>query len=127
MSLSIADLVRRLAAAGASPEAIAIAVEAVEEAQAQIGARRSADRERKRARREECSEQEWLVLRATVFARDGYACVYCGAEDQPLHCDHIIPFSRGGGSVLDNLATACGPCNSRKRDRTPDEWGRAWA
>ncbi|MDR6334509.1 hypothetical protein GGQ86_002991 [Xanthobacter flavus] len=52
MSASIADLVRRLAAAGASPEAIAIAVEAVEAVQMEIASRRAADRDRKARQRE---------------------------------------------------------------------------
>lgn len=45
---TIADLVRRLANAGASPEVIAISVEAVEAAQSKEDARRAKDRERKR-------------------------------------------------------------------------------
>ena len=37
--------------------------------------------------------------------------------------DHIVPESRGGGWTWMNLVTACGGCNGRKADRTPDEAG----
>ena len=49
MSLSV--MIRRMAEAGAPPEAIAIAVEEIEAVQAALNARRSADAERKRAQR----------------------------------------------------------------------------
>jgi len=62
-----------------------------------------------------------LELRHRIFARDGFACVYCGAK-QDLACDHIIPVSKGGSSVAENLATACKPCNSSKRDQALDRW-----
>lgn len=55
-------------------------------------------------------------LRAAVYARDGYRCVYCGSE-QNLQCDHVIPVSKQGPTTFENLATACQPCNARKRDR----------
>lgn len=64
----------------------------------------------------------WERLRRFIFNRDGHACTYCGAADQPLHCDHVVPASRGGSSEADNLTTACKPCNLSKHDRTPDEW-----
>jgi 5-methylcytosine-specific restriction endonuclease McrA len=63
------------------------------------------------------------VSRRTVLARDQGACQYCG--EQPgraqLTMDHVIPRSRGGETCWENVVTACGPCNRRKGDRTPDE------
>jgi 5-methylcytosine-specific restriction endonuclease McrA len=38
-----------------------------------------------------------------------------------LTLDHILPRSRGGRSVPENLCTACKLCNQRKGDRTPEE------
>lgn len=64
----------------------------------------------------------WERLRQFIFDRDGRACTYCGSADQPLHCDHVVPASRGGSSEADNLTTACKPCNLSKNDRTPEEW-----
>ena len=56
-----------------------------------------------------------------MFSRDDYRCQYCGNHADSI--DHVVPRSRGGRDVWDNLAAACRPCNSRKRDRTPDEAG----
>lgn len=64
----------------------------------------------------------WERLRRFIFDRDGYACTYCGSADLPLHCDHVVPVSRGGSSEPENLTTACKPCNLSKNDRTPQEW-----
>jgi 5-methylcytosine-specific restriction endonuclease McrA len=64
-------------------------------------------------------------LRAAVLNRDNHTCVYCGSTAAPLHCDHMIPYSRGGHTSLDNLAAACMSCNTSKRDRTPEEWRRS--
>jgi len=61
------------------------------------------------------------VSRRAVFARDEYRCQYCGSRADSI--DHVVPRSRGGRDVWDNLAAACRPCNSAKRDRTPDEAG----
>lgn len=61
-------------------------------------------------------------LRRRVHERDYYACRYCGAR-QKLVLDHLVPVSRGGANTLDNLVTACAPCNARKLDRTIEEAG----
>lgn len=85
--------------------------------------RRGKDAERKRQNRgARLPEHEWLPLRARVFARDGLVCAYCGTEDGPFECDHVVPVSRGGGHDLSNLAVACKPCNSSKGGRLLSEW-----
>jgi 5-methylcytosine-specific restriction endonuclease McrA len=53
--------------------------------------------------------------------RDGGRCGYCQAWGDTV--DHIVPRSRGGDTSWENTVLACGPCNSRKRDRTPAEAG----
>ncbi len=58
--------------------------------------------------------------RLDVFERDGYRCQMCGrtVEDGiKLHIDHIIPFSKGGTSDMDNLQVLCHECNLAKHDR----------
>jgi hypothetical protein len=35
-----------------------------------------------------------------------------------FHVEHVLPGSRGGTTVLDNLAWACPSCNLHKADRT---------
>ena len=59
------------------------------------------------------------ALRFAVFRRDGYTCQYCGRRgpEYPLHVDHVLPWSHGGATVLENLRTACRECNLGKSDR----------
>lgn len=57
-------------------------------------------------------------VRWQVLARDGFRCRYCGAQggDAVLVVDHAYPVSRGGHNHMDNLITACEPCNQGKSD-----------
>ena len=46
------------------------------------------------------------------FFRDGFTCTACGASPlksagTELHIDHILPWSRGGETVDENLTTKC--------------------
>ena len=66
-------------------------------------------------------------LRRVVIERDGFRCVYCGSETGPFEADHVMPKSRGGLDVLENLVCACRTCNRSKKDKTPAEWrGEEW-
>ena len=60
-----------------------------------------------------------------LFRRDRMTCAYCGQRfhERELQCEHILPESRGGRWAWMNLVTACGVCNGRKADRTPEEAG----
>ncbi len=60
------------------------------------------------------------ISRRAVFARDGFACQYCGCTTH-LTVDHVVPRSRGGDSSWANVVTSCAPCNLRKGDRLPGE------
>ena len=58
-------------------------------------------------------------LRATVLIRDNCLCRMCGASPAKdpavtLHVDHIVPWSKGGETVLANLQTLCATCNIGK-------------
>jgi 5-methylcytosine-specific restriction endonuclease McrA len=61
------------------------------------------------------------ISRRALFARDEWSCVYCGTSGGRLTLDHVVPRSRGGDSVWENVVTACAPCNLRKGDRLPEE------
>jgi len=67
--------------------------------------------------------RELSLTRRNVFQRDGHCCQYCGGEGDPLSIDHVVPRSRGGADVWDNMVTACLRCNVRKGNRTPQEAG----
>jgi hypothetical protein len=61
-------------------------------------------------------------LRATVLIRDNCLCRMCGAGPAKdpavtLHVDHIVPWSKGGQTVLANLQTLCAVCNIGKGDQ----------
>lgn len=55
-------------------------------------------------------------LRFDIFKRDGFQCIYCGATPPSvlLHVDHVTPIALGGDNDIDNLVTACQPCNLGK-------------
>ena len=60
----------------------------------------------------------WRRVRLEVLERDGWTCAHCGRQADTV--DHRIPLKNGGAPYdLDNLATLCRPCNSRKGDRLP--------
>src|SRR5256714_14069114 len=61
------------------------------------------------------------LTRKAVFARDGGRCVYCGAPATSI--DHVVPRSRGGLHVWENVVSACRRCNHLKADRVISELG----
>jgi 5-methylcytosine-specific restriction endonuclease McrA len=61
------------------------------------------------------------LTRRAVFARDDWACQYCGSPAENL--DHVVPRSRGGAHTWDNVVAACRRCNGRKENRLPHETG----
>jgi len=61
------------------------------------------------------------ISRRALFARDGWRCVYCGTSSGRMTLDHVIPRSKGGQSIWENVVTSCAPCNLRKGDKLPEE------
>lgn len=61
------------------------------------------------------------LSRRAIFYRDGFRCQYCGKESKNMTLDHIMPRSRGGPHVWENVVSACIPCNHRKAGLTPKE------
>jgi 5-methylcytosine-specific restriction endonuclease McrA len=61
------------------------------------------------------------ITRKAVLARDGWTCQYCGSDRPSLTVDHVIPRSRGGESVWENIVASCAPCNRKKGNRLPHE------
>ncbi len=58
-----------------------------------------------------------------LFARDRFLCLYCGLNfhKPQLTRDHVMPVSKGGRDVWENVVSACLPCNVRKGGRTPQQ------
>ena len=63
------------------------------------------------------------ISRRALFARDGWRCAYCGTSSGRLTLDHVVPRSKGGESIWENVVTACAPCNLRKGDRLLEDSG----
>jgi 5-methylcytosine-specific restriction endonuclease McrA len=61
------------------------------------------------------------ITRKAVLARDSWTCQYCGSDKPGLTVDHVIPRSRGGQSVWENIVASCAACNRRKGNRMPHE------
>jgi hypothetical protein len=60
-----------------------------------------------------------LRLRWRVLKRDRFTCCACGASPAitpgvELHIDHIVPWSKGGQTTLENLQSLCSTCNLGK-------------
>jgi 5-methylcytosine-specific restriction endonuclease McrA len=65
------------------------------------------------------------LTNTALFARDASLCLYCGDEYSRHHLtrDHVVPLSRGGRDIWENVVSACFHCNSRKGGRTPQQAG----
>lgn len=60
-------------------------------------------------------------LRFIVMRRDNFKCQICGSSPSKnpevvLHVDHVVPWSKGGETIIDNLQTLCSKCNIGKSD-----------
>ena len=63
-----------------------------------------------------------LALRWSILERDHFKCVKCGKSPSTdpkviLQVDHIIPWSKGGETIFENLQTLCQDCNLGKSNK----------
>ena len=60
--------------------------------------------------------EEWI----NILKEYKFRCAYCGKEftlfDRETH-DHVIPISKGGNNIRENIVPACKSCNSRKYNK----------
>lgn len=66
-----------------------------------------------------------LGLRFIILRRDLFRCGACGKSPSTnlgctLHIDHIVPYSKGGRTVAENLRTLCADCNIGRGNRHLD-------
>ena len=56
--------------------------------------------------------------RKNILLRDENRCQYCAKcfREPELTIDHVMPRSKGGKSVWNNVVAACKSCNQRKKD-----------
>jgi 5-methylcytosine-specific restriction endonuclease McrA len=59
------------------------------------------------------------LSRRSIFVRDNHRCQYCGHPAENI--DHVVPRSRGGEHVWENVVASCRRCNAQKEDRLLSE------
>ena len=62
------------------------------------------------------TSQEWL----NILEVYNYRCAYCGCEFEVENMptkDHVIPISKGGHNVKENIVPTCQSCNSKKYNK----------
>lgn len=73
----------------------------------------------------EFTSREWKKL----CKHYNYTCLCCGKREPEikLTIDHVIPLSKGGTNLIDNIQPLCQSCNSSKARSTIDyrvNWGK---
>lgn len=59
-------------------------------------------------------------IRRRILDRDAGVCAYCGAAGDTI--DHLVPWSLGGRTTMDNCVTSCAECNFRRGNRPVREF-----
>lgn len=72
---------------------------------------------RKRANGGVLMDYEWEEL----LNQYSHQCAYCGNAEN-LTIDHVIPISRSGLHIKENIVPACYTCNVKKNARTAEEF-----
>ena len=56
------------------------------------------------------TRQEW----EDILKLYNYSCAYCGSKEN-IEQDHVIPISKNGNHIKENVVPACRKCNNKKR------------
>ena len=69
--------------------------------------------------------KRFKLSRKNLWIRDACKCQYCGYDIDMKHyeMEHVIPKSRGGKTIWENVVVSCSACNKQKGARTPTEAG----
>ena len=57
-----------------------------------------------------------------VLERDQYVCYWCRRPGDTM--DHIIPWSKGGRTTMDNCVCACQECNGQRGDMPAEQFAQ---
>jgi 5-methylcytosine-specific restriction endonuclease McrA len=80
----------------------------------------------KRARKANAESEPWT--HEEIAAKGTGFCPYCGKvigtlyNSKVMEIDHIIPLSREGSNLIENLEAICASCNASKHDKTKEEF-----
>jgi 5-methylcytosine-specific restriction endonuclease McrA len=66
-----------------------------------------------------------ILTRKNIYLRDNFTCMYCGKKFHPenINLDHVIPKSKGGRMVWENVVCSCIKCNVKKGSLSLEESG----
>lgn len=64
----------------------------------------------------------YRYVRLKVLARDQHICYWCGAPGDTM--DHVIPWSKGGRTTMDNCICACEECNGQRGNMPAAEFAK---
>lgn len=75
------------------------------------------------------STRAYRKARAQILAYSDlcWICDQPARPNDPLVVDHVWPRALGGGDHISNLRAAHRTCNSKKRDKPPNEIFARWA
>lgn len=81
-----------------------------------LKSKRLSNSKRRSASKDKIEIKEWN----SVLEFYGNKCLCCGRTDLQLTIDHIVPLSKGGKNLVDNVQPLCMPCNSKKGTKIID-------
>lgn len=64
----------------------------------------------------------YRYIRLKVLSRDGYTCYWCGGAGYTM--DHVIPWSKGGRTTMNNCICACEECNGLRGDMPAEQFAK---
>ena len=67
------------------------------------------------------SSEARRLWRRKIKERWDYECAYCGSEED-ITIDHVIPRSKGGMDIPENMVCCCHSCNQNKAHTPWEEW-----
>lgn len=82
------------------------------------------ERSRRRQARKNGAPVIEIVGRREIYVAGGGVCWLCNqpVKYEQMHVDHVVPLSKGGSHVFENLRPAHARCNRQKGSKLPDDF-----